>query len=73
LDSASTVSEFDRRIIEADAYLQILIDQHQAIDQQLSHHEQLLSHSCESIKTRLQLAEGIACLWIANILWVFPP
>ncbi|VDN99079.1 unnamed protein product [Rodentolepis nana] len=31
LDSSVTVSEFDRRIIEADAYLQILIDQHQVL------------------------------------------
>ncbi|VDL60401.1 unnamed protein product [Hymenolepis diminuta] len=70
LDSSITVSEFDRRIIEADAYLQILIDQHQvmiaidsrpimsslkfAIDQQLSHHEQVLGQSSESIKKRLQ-------------------
>ncbi|KAM3174084.1 hypothetical protein ACTXT7_011249 [Hymenolepis weldensis] len=55
LDSSVTVSEFDRRIIEADAYLQILIDQHQAIDQQLSHHEQVLGQSSESIKKRLQI------------------
>nr|CDS18214.1 oxysterol binding protein 9 [Echinococcus granulosus] len=71
LDSAVTVSEFDRRIIEADAYLQILIDQHQAIDQQLSHYEQLSSHSCESIKRRLQhlielVKKTIVCLQFAK-------
>uniref|UniRef100_A0A5K3EKR4 Oxysterol-binding protein n=1 Tax=Mesocestoides corti TaxID=53468 RepID=A0A5K3EKR4_MESCO len=71
LDSAATVSEFDRRIIEADAYLQILIDQHQAIDQQLSHTEQLPSHSCESVKTRLQrlielVKKTIVCLQFAK-------
>ncbi|KAL5104817.1 Oxysterol-binding protein-related protein 9 [Taenia crassiceps] len=71
LDSAVTVSEFDRRIIEADAYLQILIDQHQAIDQQLSHHEQLPRHSCESIKRRLQhlielVKKTIVCLQFAK-------
>ncbi|EUB58908.1 Oxysterol-binding protein-related protein 9 [Echinococcus granulosus] len=72
LDSAVTVSEFDRRIIEADAYLQILIDQHQAIDQQLSHYEQLSSHSCESIKRRLQhlielVKKTIVCLQFAKV------
>ncbi|KAM7536394.1 hypothetical protein Aperf_G00000086321 [Anoplocephala perfoliata] len=71
LESAVTVSEFDRRIIEADAYLQILIDQHQAIDQQLSHHEQLLGQSCESIKIRLQhlielVKKTIVCLQFAK-------
>nr|CDS33023.2 oxysterol binding protein 9 [Hymenolepis microstoma] len=71
LDSSVTVSEFDRRIIEADAYLQILIDQHQAIDQQLSHHEQVLGQSSESIKKRLQhlielVKKTIVCLQFAK-------
>ncbi|KAL7058530.1 hypothetical protein AAHC03_016687 [Spirometra sp. Aus1] len=71
LDQTTTVSEFDRQIIEADAYLQILIDQHQQLDAQFSSLDSLPTLSCEALKSRLQrlielVKKTIVCLQFAK-------
>lgn len=71
LDQTTTVSEFDRQIIEADAYLQILIDQHQQLDAQFSNLDSLPTLSCEALKSRLQrlielVKKTIVCLQFAK-------
>ncbi|KAA3679833.1 oxysterol-binding protein-related protein 9/10/11, partial [Paragonimus westermani] len=58
LDHPSSLSEFDRRIVEADAYLQILIDQQQDLSVQNAGTEECRPETVEAIGNRMQVTEG---------------
>ncbi|KER28680.1 hypothetical protein T265_04550 [Opisthorchis viverrini] len=71
LDHPSSLSEFDQRIVEADAYLQILIDQQQDLSLQNAETEECQPETVNAICDRLQglielVKKTIVCLQFAR-------
>ncbi|TPP60629.1 Oxysterol-binding protein [Fasciola gigantica] len=71
LEQPSSLSEFDRRIVEADAYLQILIDQQQELSLQNAETEEYRPETLMSISESLQslielVKKTIVCLQFAR-------
>ncbi|CAL8088465.1 unnamed protein product [Calicophoron daubneyi] len=71
LEHPTSLSEFDRRIVEADAYLQILIDQQQELSLQNTDAEECQPETVHAICDRMQslielVKKTIVCLQFAR-------
>lgn len=71
LEHPSSLSEFDRRIVEADAYLQILIDQHQQLSSQFPGTDECHPELMEAVVSKMQrlielVKKTIVCLQFAR-------